>query len=60
MIICVCNSLNEKKIKSAIQDGAHTPSRVHAKNGAKVCCGMCVPDIHTMILDEKGSLDLGP
>lgn len=55
MIVCVCNSLNEKKIKSAIQSGATTPARVHAANGTKVCCGMCVPDISSMISSEKGT-----
>jgi len=59
MIVCVCNSLNEKKVKSAIQSGADTPARVHAKHGTKVCCGMCIPNIHTMILDEKGTAQLG-
>lgn len=58
MIVCVCNRLNEKKIKTAIQGGACTPGSVHAANGAKVCCGMCVPDITSMISKEKGSAHL--
>lgn len=58
MIVCVCNRLNEKKIKSAIQSGATTPGRVHAANGAKICCGMCVSDITSMISQQKGSAHL--
>lgn len=58
MIVCVCNCLNEKKVKTAIQSGASTPGRVHAANGTKVCCGMCVPDITSMISQEKGSAHL--
>ncbi|MEM6834509.1 MAG: bacterioferritin-associated ferredoxin [Sphingomonadales bacterium] len=53
MIVCVCNALNEKKIRSAVAGGATTPARVHAANGTKVCCGMCVPDIHNIISAEK-------
>ncbi|MEO0412910.1 MAG: (2Fe-2S)-binding protein [Pseudomonadota bacterium] len=55
MIVCICNSLNEKKIKSAIESGATTPGRVYAANGTKMCCGQCRPDIDMMISKTKGA-----
>ena len=41
MIICVCNSISDKAINTAVIDGANTPSLVYKSCGAKPQCGSC-------------------
>ena len=41
MIICVCNSISDKTIISAVTSGANTPSLVYKSCGAKPQCGSC-------------------
>ena len=41
MIICVCNSISDRKINNAVTNGANTPSLVYKSFGAKPQCGSC-------------------
>ena len=41
MIICVCNSISDKTINTAVISGANTPSLVYKSCGAKPQCGSC-------------------
>ena len=41
MIICVCNSISDKAIATAVTSGANTPSLVYISCGAKPQCGSC-------------------
>ena len=41
MIICVCNSISDKKINTVVNNGANTPSLVYKSCGAKPQCGSC-------------------
>jgi bacterioferritin-associated ferredoxin len=41
MIICVCNSISDKKINTVVTNGANTPSLVYKSCGAKPQCGSC-------------------
>ena len=41
MIICVCNSISDKAINTAVTSGANTPSLVYKSCGAKPQCGSC-------------------
>ena len=41
MIICVCNSISDKKINTVVTSGANTPSLVYKSCGAKPQCGSC-------------------
>src|ERR1700733_13449156 len=51
MIVCVCNRLNETRIRSAIEAGAPTPEAVYSGCGVKRNCGRCQETIAEM-LDE--------
>jgi bacterioferritin-associated ferredoxin len=51
MIVCVCNRLNEARVRAAIADGAETPSEVYAGCGVERNCGRCQETIENM-LDE--------
>ena len=51
MIVCVCNRLNEARVRAAIADGAETPAGVYAGCGVKRNCGRCQETIENMLDD---------
>ena len=56
MIVCVCNRLNEDRIRTAIDWGACCSEEVYARCGVKKNCGRCQETIEGM-LDEKPALE---
>ena len=55
MIVCVCNRLNEERIRGAIDRGACCSDEVYALCGVRKNCGRCQETIEDM-LDEKPAL----
>jgi bacterioferritin-associated ferredoxin len=51
MIVCVCNRLNEARIRTAIRSGAGCADEVYARCGVERNCGRCQDEIEQM-LDE--------
>jgi bacterioferritin-associated ferredoxin len=51
MIVCVCNRLNEEKVRGAIDSGACCSEEVYARCGVRKNCGRCQETIEEM-LDE--------
>lgn len=49
MIVCVCNRLNEDRIRDGIAAGAETPEEVYAACGVKRNCGRCQQTIAEML-----------
>lgn len=49
MFICICKSVTDKVINSAIADGCHCIKSVCCKTGAGTQCGKCVKAIKTEI-----------
>ena len=49
MIVCVCNRLNDTKIRGAIACGAASTDQVYAHHGAKKVCGTCQETIQAML-----------
>jgi bacterioferritin-associated ferredoxin len=43
MYFCLCNSLKDKDVTAAIENGAQCVSDVYKHNGCKPQCGKCVP-----------------
>jgi bacterioferritin-associated ferredoxin len=52
MIVCVCNRVNEARVRAAIDDGACSPDEVYARCGVRKNCGRCQEMIAEM-LDEN-------
>jgi bacterioferritin-associated ferredoxin len=52
MIVCVCNRLNENRVRDAIVSGACCSEDVYARCGVKRNCGRCQETIEEM-LDES-------
>ena len=57
MIVCVCNRLNETKIREAIACGANCPDQVYAHNGVTRICGTCQETIQALVEDETEDLE---
>ncbi|QDH13575.1 hypothetical protein E3E12_04490 [Formicincola oecophyllae] len=45
MIVCSCNALSERDVKSAIKAGASRPTQVYAHSQCSAQCGRCASHI---------------
>ncbi|MCA8900005.1 MAG: (2Fe-2S)-binding protein [Hyphomonas sp.] len=52
MIICVCNAINCKSVRAAVDAGAESPKAVQAHHGCKFQCGKCSSSIGDMISES--------
>lgn len=52
MVVCVCNSIREKELRSAAREGADNPCSAYARFGRKPKCGQCVPYARSIIAEE--------
>jgi len=52
MIVCICNHLNCKAVRKAVQSGARAPKDVQMAHGCKFNCGKCKLEISELICDE--------
>ncbi|GAB7125653.1 hypothetical protein JCM19000A_01600 [Silvimonas sp. JCM 19000] len=41
MYICICNSVNQKAIHAAVEDGVQTFAQLQMATRAATCCGQC-------------------
>jgi bacterioferritin-associated ferredoxin len=53
MIVCVCNRLNETKIRGAIARGAASPDQVYAGCGVNRKCGTCHETIAELLQQAR-------
>lgn len=52
MIICVCNRINCRSVREAVDAGARSPKAVQAHHGCKINCGKCSTAIGEMIAEK--------
>lgn len=52
MIICVCNRINCRSVREAVDAGARSPKAVQAHHGCKFNCGKCSQSIGEMIAEH--------
>ena len=53
MIVCVCNRLNEAKIRAAIACGVACSDDVYSHHGVRKNCGRCQETIEAMLDDAE-------
>ena len=41
MIVCVCNNISDRKIRSAVDAGATSMAQLRSELGVATCCGKC-------------------
>lgn len=49
MYVCICNALNERKVKEAIASCPGSVSRIYKHHGCAPQCGKCVPALRDMV-----------
>jgi len=54
MIVCLCEGLNDSKLRSAIEDGADTVGKLCRRTKAGSHCGMCVSDLKELVSKTTG------
>lgn len=52
MIICICNHINCRSVRDAMDAGALSPHAVQAHHGCRFNCGKCSESISRMIAEH--------
>ena len=52
MIICICNRINCRSVREAVDGGARSPRAVQAHHGCKFNCGKCSTAIGEIISEK--------
>ena len=66
-LICICNFVDEKEIKSLLKKGATSTKDIQLLTRAGTSCGRCLPLIDELVesyikakpKDQQGELDFG-
>ncbi|MFN7056619.1 bacterioferritin-associated ferredoxin [Hyphomonas sp.] len=60
MIICICNRINCRSVREAVDAGARSPGAVQAHHGCRFNCGKCSGAISELIAEgaERASATL--
>ena len=53
MYICICNALNEKRVRQAIENGARRPVEVYNALGCRPQCGQCALGIQEILHHDR-------
>jgi bacterioferritin-associated ferredoxin len=56
MIVCVCNRLNEDRVRGAINSGACCADDVYVRCGVRKNCGRCQETIEDMLDENQDAL----
>ncbi len=49
MIVCVCNGLNDRHVRSAAENGANSPAEVYRACGCRPDCGLCAGEMRRIV-----------
>lgn len=49
MVVCVCNNLNEEKIKNQVEKGNRKIKEIYSELNCQEVCGKCVPEIKKIL-----------
>ena len=49
MIVCVCKSVSDRKIRATIAEGVDTFDELQFELGVATCCGKCEPSVREMM-----------
>ncbi len=56
MIVCVCNRINCKGVREALDAGASSPAAVQAHHGCRFNCGKCSNTLVEMISEARADV----
>ena len=49
MYVCICNAINCRQVRRALDDGARSVAQVFQSADKRPVCGQCVPTMRDMI-----------
>jgi bacterioferritin-associated ferredoxin len=52
MIVCVCKSVSDRKIRASIADGASSFDELQFELGVATCCGKCEETVRDVMLQS--------
>lgn len=52
MIVCVCKSVSDRKIRAAIAGGADSFDELQFELGVALCCGKCEESVRDVMLQS--------
>jgi bacterioferritin-associated ferredoxin len=55
MVVCVCNAIRERDVRSAARNGARNPGSAYRSLGCKFQCGQCIPFAREIIKAEHAN-----
>lgn len=55
MIVCHCQVVSDRTIKSAVADGARTVAAVCRSTGAGQDCGSCIFTVKALVCQHRGT-----
>ncbi len=66
-LVCLCNFVDEKEIRTLLEKGAASTSDIQSLSRAGTSCGRCLPEIDQLVeehkkkkpKDQQGKLELG-
>ena len=53
MYVCICNAINDKSVRAAIERGARTPDDIMLACDARFQCGACRPEMEEMLAEHE-------
>jgi bacterioferritin-associated ferredoxin len=53
MVVCVCNAIRERDVRSAARNGSANPRCAYRKLGCQIRCGQCLPFAREIIEAER-------
>ena len=56
MIICVCNAVSEREIRSAVELGCNSIGKMREELGVSACCGQCKKEACRVIKEHKAEM----
>lgn len=52
MIVCHCNAIREKEVRTVVRSGVRSPAKAYQTLGCKFQCGQCLPLAKSIINSE--------
>lgn len=60
MYVCVCNAVNDRRVKAAIREGQCSVSALRKHFGFESCCGRCTQCMRNLIEDHRNDRPAKP
>ncbi|WP_404333953.1 bacterioferritin-associated ferredoxin [Sphingomonas sp. MMS12-HWE2-04] len=55
MVVCVCNAIKERDVRTAAREGAVSACQAYRALGCAPKCGQCVPFAREIIREERAA-----